>query len=84
MMRLECPFCGVRDETEFRYGGEADISPPPGDATDPQWADYLFFRDNRKGVHAEQWCHARGCGQWFRILRDTATHRLGGEPEARG
>jgi sarcosine oxidase, subunit delta len=26
-------------------------------------------------VHAEKWRHARGCGQWFNALRDTATHR---------
>ncbi|HUI60635.1 MAG TPA: sarcosine oxidase subunit delta [Steroidobacteraceae bacterium] len=76
-MRLECPFCGVRDETEFRYGGEADVAYPAADADDEQWAAYLYFRENRKGVQAELWCHARGCGQWFRITRDTATHRTG-------
>ncbi|HZF26246.1 MAG TPA: sarcosine oxidase subunit delta, partial [Steroidobacteraceae bacterium] len=43
---------------------------------DRTWTEYLFFRDNTKGVHAERWRHSRGCGQWFNALRDTATHRF--------
>ena len=74
MMQIHCPFCGQRDETEFVYGGEAHLARPAGDVSDAQWAEYLYFRDNMKGVHAERWRHARGCGQWFHALRNTATH----------
>ena len=31
------------------------------------------MRDNVKGVHAERWRHARGCGRFFNALRDTTT-----------
>ena len=45
------------------------------------------MRDNTKGVHAERWRHARGCGRFFNALRDTTTdHFLAtyktGEPQA--
>jgi sarcosine oxidase, subunit delta len=76
MMQIECLFCGQRDETEFTYGGEAHVSRPGLAASDSEWADYLYFRDNIKGVHAERWRHARGCGQWFIAMRNTTTHRF--------
>ena len=76
MMLLDCPYCGRRDETEFVYGGEAHIARPSLGASDKLWTSYLYFRENRKGVHAERWRHARGCGQWFNALRDTSTHRV--------
>jgi sarcosine oxidase, subunit delta len=28
MLRIPCPWCGVRDETEFHYGGQAHIARP--------------------------------------------------------
>jgi heterotetrameric sarcosine oxidase delta subunit len=76
MMLIPCFFCGPRDETEFTYGGEADISRPAIQADDARWADYLYFRNNTRGIHAERWRHARGCGQWFNAVRDTTTHRF--------
>jgi len=76
MMQIDCPFCGRRDETEFSYGGEAHITRPALDVGDERWAEYLFFRNNVKGVHAERWRHARGCGQWFNAVRNTATHQF--------
>jgi sarcosine oxidase, subunit delta len=75
MMQIDCPYCGRRDETEFVYGGEAHITRPSLEVSDKRWSEYLFFRHNAKGVHAERWLHALGCGQWFNALRDTATHR---------
>ncbi len=76
MMQIDCPFCGRRDETEFTYGGEAHIVRPALDVSDEEWVQYLYFRDNIKGVHAERWRHVRGCGQWFNALRNTATHQF--------
>ena len=51
MMRIECPWCGGRDETEFHYGGEAHIARPedPDALSDEAWADYLFMRANPEG-----------------------------------
>jgi heterotetrameric sarcosine oxidase delta subunit len=76
MLRLPCPHCGVRDEAEFTYGGEAHLERPPLAATDGQWTEYLFVRENPAGVHAERWRHAAGCGEWFNALRDTRTHAI--------
>ncbi len=76
MLRIECPWCGVRDEPEFSYGGEAHVARPPENCGDEEWAQYLFFRSNPKGGHPERWCHSQGCGQWFNVLRDTATHDI--------
>ncbi len=76
MLRIECPWCGTRDEPEFSYGGESHIGRPPADCGDEAWSAYLFFRSNPKGAHAERWCHSFGCGQWFNVLRDTVSHQI--------
>jgi sarcosine oxidase subunit delta len=74
MLRIQCPWCGERDEAEFRSGGESHITRPSFEADDATWAKYLFYRSNPKGVQFERWCHAYGCGQWFNVARDTVTH----------
>ena len=78
MLLIPCPWCGLRDEVEFRYGGEAGIARPadPDALDDAAWAEYLFMRANPKGPHAERWVHSAGCRRWFALLRDTATHRI--------
>jgi sarcosine oxidase subunit delta len=75
MLLIPCPWCGDRDETEFRCGGEAHIARPkqPASVSDDQWADYLFMRGNPKGLHFERWRCDRGCGKWFHAVRDTLT-----------
>ncbi len=77
MKRIDCPWCGARDENEFTWGGEAHIArPDPATCSDTQWRDYLFMRRNPRGVHHERWCHTCGGGQWFHLARDTVTHRV--------
>ncbi len=76
MLRIPCPFCGVRDEPEFTFGGPSHIARPAPDVSDAQWADYLFNRENPKGIHYERWLHAYGCGRWFNLARDTVTHEI--------
>ena len=76
MKRIPCPHCGPRDEIEFTFGGPADLERPPLSCTDEQWRDYLFTRTNPRGLHHERWCHTYGCGQWFELKRDTATHAI--------
>ena len=75
MQLIECPWCGPREETEFHYGGQAHVAYPddPAALTDEQWAHYVFFRANPKGIFAERWCHNAGCRRWFNAVRDTAT-----------
>ena len=76
MFLLECPYCGPRDEHEFNSGGEGHLVRPDESADDETWGQYLYFRDNPKGVHHERWCHSFGCGIWFNVARDTATHKI--------
>ena len=75
MFVITCPYCGERDMTEFAYGGEAHIARPTGSEAmnDAEWADYVFLRNNPKGVMAERWNHAAACRRWFNMLRNTAT-----------
>jgi len=78
MLLITCPWCGPRDETEFRYGGEAHIARPraPEQLSDAQWGEYVFMRDNPKGLFAERWNHAAGCRRWFNAIRSTVTHDI--------
>ncbi len=76
MLRISCPYCGVRDEPEFVFGGPTHITRPTGDVSDALWADYLFNKDNPKGPHHERWLHAYGCGRWFNAVRDTVSHEF--------
>jgi sarcosine oxidase subunit delta len=75
-MLLPCPHCGVRDEDEFRFGGESHITRPAPNAGDTAWADYLFNRKNAKGVSYERWLHQFGCGRWFNVARHTVNHEI--------
>jgi len=78
MLLIPCPWCGPRDETEFRCGGEAHIVRPhdPDSIDDTQWASYLFLRTNPKGLHRERWVHRHGCRRWFNVLRHTVSHEI--------
>ena len=38
MIRINCPFCGLRDHSEFTYGGDATIEYPALDALDGRMA----------------------------------------------
>lgn len=78
MLLITCPWCGPRDETEFHCGGQAHVPYPadPGELTDQQWGEYVFYRDNPKGVHAERWMHSAGCRRWFNALRDTVSYEV--------
>ncbi len=76
MLRIPCPYCGTRDESEFHFGGESHVERPGFEVSDAEWADYLFNRENPKGLHYERWCHTYGCSQWFNVVRDTVTHEI--------
>lgn len=74
MLILDCPYCGIRaDETELAPGGEAHLKRYGPGSSDDDFHDYLFTRENPRGVHFERWRHAAGCGKWFLAARDTQT-----------
>jgi sarcosine oxidase subunit delta len=80
-MRIPCPFCGVRDLTEFTYLGDASLTkrPDPGspDAA-ARFHEYVHLRDNPAGLHDELWYHGGGCRSWLTVTRNTRTHAIEG------
>ena len=78
MLIINCPHCGPREESEFACGGEAHIARPlaQNSISDAEFADYLFLRDNPKGLFLERWRHSAGCRRWFNIARDTVSHEI--------
>jgi sarcosine oxidase subunit delta len=78
MLLVPCPFCGERPEVEFRYAGPAHIerAQRPADVSDEDWANFLYLRDNPKGLHFERWRHIHGCGRFFNAARDTVSDRF--------
>lgn len=74
MLILTCPYCGVAaEETELAPGGEAHLERVGPGASDDAFHDYLFAKENPRGVHFERWRHANGCGKWFHAARCTVT-----------
>ncbi|WP_158772706.1 sarcosine oxidase subunit delta [Cobetia sp. L2A1] len=79
MMHIFCPYCGeLREEEEFHAKGQAHIERPqePEACSDTEWGDYLFFRNNPRGIHHELWIHAVGCRKYFNITRHTVTYEI--------
>jgi sarcosine oxidase subunit delta len=82
MLRIQCPWCGERDETEFRYRGDASRSrPEPGadadaDSAMAAFSAYTYERLNPRGWHQEWWLHVGGCRRLLRLTRDTQSHEI--------
>ena len=76
MLRIRCPWCGVRDELEFHYRGDASVSRPPGDAPITAFMTYVYERDNACDWHLEWWLHAAGCRKFLKVARHTLTHEI--------
>ena len=73
MLRIGCPVCGLRDETEFVYGGDATVaaSRPHGETDAEEWSTTSSCATIRAAPHREYWHHAAGCRQWLVVERDT-------------
>ncbi len=79
MLNIFCPHCGeLRSEEEFHAKGQAHIPRPldPNACSDEDWGDYMFFRDNPRGLHHELWVHAAGCRKYFNVTRHTVTYEI--------
>ena len=73
MLRIPCPLCGVRDEIEFRYRGDASLVRP---ADGGEFFPYVYERTNPLGWHAEWWLHVGGCRRLLKVVRHTLTHEI--------
>ena len=76
MIRIPCPHCGLRDEVEFSYRGDATVTRPAADAPVEEFHDYVYKRANPRGWHVEWWYHAGGCRQFLKVVRHTMTHEV--------
>ena len=76
MHRIDCPWCGIRDEAEFQYQGDATVVRPTEDAPADAFFRYVYIRENPKGWHTEWWHHVGGCRQWVKVVRNTVTHEI--------
>lgn len=72
---LACPHCGVREVTDFGFGGEVG-SRPAGSPSRRELNAYNYFRRNVAGVQREWWYHRSGCRAWFVAERDTRTNEV--------
>lgn len=76
MLRIECPWCGTRNEDEFSYGGDATVARPADEASADDWYHYVYTRSNPAGKHREYWQHLNGCRGWIIVERNTQTHEI--------
>ena len=74
MIQLPCPWCGLRDVSEFRYVGEATPRPDPATTTPQEWRRYLYTRRNPRGWVDESWYHGAGCRRYIRLQRHTLSN----------
>lgn len=84
MQLFPCPFCGLRNEREFHYAGEAGKTRPDTRAqvSAADWAAYLYDRTNDKGRVREVWMHLT-CREVFVMERDSATMEVFGSTALR-
>ena len=77
-MRIQCPFCGERDLSEFSYRGDAGFRRPDAAAPDagPRFFEEVYLRVNPAGAHEELWYHLYGCRSWLKVTRNTRTHEI--------
>lgn len=74
-MLIPCPHCGVRPVEEFTFNGDASLRRPAGEDAQA-WHDYIYLRDNPKGLFDEYAHHAGGCRAWLVVRRNTETHEV--------
>ena len=75
MIRIPCPYCGLRNSDEFAYLGEAR-SRPEGDVGAAEWRAYLYTRRNPAGWTTESWFHRSGCRKLLVAERHTVTNEV--------
>lgn len=83
-MMIACPYCGLRDLSEYAYQGDGSrIRPDPASEDVHAWNAYVYDRPNPAGEHREIWQHSGGCRAHLAVVRDTTTHVISGVAFAR-
>jgi sarcosine oxidase subunit delta len=99
MQRFPCPFCGLRDEREFRFGGEAGKTRPETDRTETAQAgsgqpaaappgsagDWAayLYRQENPMGAAREIWVHLPCQEYFIMERDTVTMQVLGTTQLR-
>ena len=77
MLRINCPYCGLRDHEEFSYFGDATKTYPGLEKENHAgWVEAVYTRNNPKGEHFEFWQHTLACRRWLVVKRNTITHDI--------
>jgi len=71
MKIIDCPLNGPCSAEEFICGGEV-VEQPDQAASLGDWADYVFFENNSRGLAHEWWFHVPS-NYWFIATRNAAT-----------
>lgn len=84
MQLFPCPFCGLRNEREFHYAGEAGKTRPDtgAEVSAAAWTAYLYDQKNEKGRVREVWMHLT-CREIFVMERDSVTMEVFGSTALR-
>lgn len=77
MMRIPCPHCGPRAQSEFIYERTLDSVVPLNAPTEEAMAK-LFTRNNPRGLDDEIWRHTYGCRAWMVLTRHRVTNQISG------
>ena len=82
MIQIPCPFCGLRNSSEFGHAGEPKQRPDVATTTRQEWRHYLYVRENPLGWVRETWFHRSGCRRFIEVERHTGTNevRWAGQP----
>ncbi|MEM8859898.1 MAG: sarcosine oxidase subunit delta [Chloroflexota bacterium] len=80
MLLINCPYCGERNISDLRYGGEYNPRPKNlanfDEVSDAEAADFIYMKDNKWGVQKEWWYCRQGCQAWFLAERHTRTNEI--------
>ena len=73
---LTCPNCGVREVTDFGFGGESALAPEERRRASASSARTTTSAATSPACQREWWLHRSGCGEWFIAERDTRTNEV--------
>ncbi len=55
MLYIKCPYCGLRAQKEFSYGGDATVKRPNinEEVSSEDWDNFVYMRKSPRGKHIE-------------------------------
>jgi len=69
-MELHCPFCGIRDVSEFNF---RSVAP---ERKEQSACALIYERLNDPNHSLEYWQHVEGCRAWLLITRNPSSGRV--------